>query len=288
MNIVSRYYRAQSMKGFNCYSATLAAPIKVFERLCLQLAPKKKRGSMSYGFGLCDLPLLASYSRSGTNWVRYFIEYTSGHPTPGQTRLIQGDNYFIDRAHCAYPIMNSYKKIVLVLRDYKECLLRQNKESWLKHPDVYSFLTSEELKQPPYWYIKNLEAFDAFEGEKLLIYYEDLLNAPKETFSKLSIFLDLNQLRTHLFLRNLDQHFQASVEAYTKGGHSSETSSTKDLHFHSKMTLTPEHIGEFDQFYLVRYPKIANKYLLRYTTSKRLATDHGTAPKRSSELLYNS
>ena len=234
---------------------------------------------MSHGFGLYHLPLLASYSRSGTNWVRYFIEFTSGHPTPGQTRLIQGNDYYIDRAHCAYPIMDSYQQVVLVLRDYRECLLRHYKREWFKKRVVTRFLTNEDLKQPPSWYIKNLIAFDKFRGEKLLIYYEDLLTEPRNTFTILSSFLGLNQLSTQIFLKDIDQHFKRSVKAYTRTGHSSETSSSKDFKFHSRTALTAEQIVEFDQFYFSRYPRIANKYLRRYDARKT-----PTAAERSLQM----
>lgn len=250
-------------------------------RLKLRPVKKDKRQNMSYGFGLHDLPLLASYSRSGTNWIRYFIEFASGLPTPGQTRLIQGKNYFIDRAHCAYPIMTNYNRVLLVLRDYRECLLRHHKESWYKQPNVEAFLTNEALKQPPSWYIKNIKAFDRFEGKKLLIYYEDLLQQPEISFLKLAEFLELNPLKVQIFLKNIDQHFEGSIQAYTKGGHLSETSSTKDFKYHSRTALTPAQVEEFDQYYFTQYPGIAEKYLRRYNTRSQ-----STNVEKRVESLY--
>ena len=109
-------------------------------------ALKNISGGTQIGFGLHDLPLLASYPRSGTNWIRYIVESISGLPTPGEHRLLSGTNYCIDRAHCAYPIISSYKKVVLVLRDYRECILRHHKESWINYTDVLSLLSDEDLK----------------------------------------------------------------------------------------------------------------------------------------------
>ena len=184
-------------------------------------SPGQQFGSVIGGFGLYDRPLLASYSRSGTNWIRYFIENTSGHPTPGQMRLIQGDNFWIDRAHCAYPIMKLYKKVVLVIRDYRECILRHHEHVWPNYSDVVTFLTDERLAQPASWYIKNLEAFDLFQGNKHIVYYEDLLVNPQKEFAELAIFLRLDPQATRIFLGDLDANFRKSVQAYTKGGHGS-------------------------------------------------------------------
>ena len=90
---------------------------------------------------------------------------------------------------------------------------------------------------------------------------------------KLSIFLGLDQKKTQHFLKDLDVHFQESIEAYTTGGHSSETSSTKDIRFHAKTKLTPAQVKDFDEFYFSRYPAIANKFLYRYDTRNQLNSE---------------
>lgn len=266
MNKLGGYYQIQASKGINRILATLLLPIKALNQCWLRLAKNRKRCNVINGFGLYQRPLLASYSRSGTNWIRYIVEYISGCPTPGQKRLISGNNYYVDRAHRAYPVMKFYKRVVLIIRDYRECILRYYKGTWSDHPDVVALLTDEGLKQPACWYIKNIEAFDAFQGEKLLIYYEDLLEKPEETITELSEFLGLDQKKTQFFLEDIDVHFQNSVNAYTRGGKRSETSSTKDVSFHAKTKLTLDQVKEFDEFYFSRCPDLANKYLRRYDT----------------------
>ncbi|MFQ5965699.1 MAG: hypothetical protein ACE5KZ_15610 [Candidatus Scalinduaceae bacterium] len=266
MNILGRYYQIQASKGINRILSTLLLPIKAQNQWRLHLAKKQKRVNVINGIGLYQRPLLASYSRSGTNWIRYIVEYISGCPTPGQKRLISGNNYYIDRAHRAYPVMKFYKKVVLIIRDYRECILRHHKDIWSDYPNVVALLTDAELEQPTSWYIKNIEAFDAFQGEKLLIYYEELLEKPEETIMELSAFLGLDQKKTKLFLEDIDVHFQYSVNVYTREGHCSETSSTKDVRFHAETKLTPDQVKEFDEFYFSRYPDLSNKYLLRYNT----------------------
>ena len=246
--------------------ATFLLPAKALKRWRLHLAKKRILGDTANGFGRLQCPLLVSYPRSGTNWIRYIVEYISECPTPGQKRLISGTNYYIDRAHRAYPTMRFYFKVVLLIRDYRECILRHHEDIWRDYPDVAALLTDEGLKQPASWYIKNIEAFDAFEGAKLLIYYEDLLGKPEETITELSAFLGLEQRKTRSFLEDIDVHFHNSVKAYTRGRHSSQTSSTKDIGFHAKTKLTTSLIKEFDEFYFSRFPDLAYNYLYRYDT----------------------
>lgn len=237
---------------------------------------KKYGHTTLYGFGLYDRPLLASYSRSGTNLCRYIIEYITKQPTPGQLRLIHGTNYYTDRAHCAYPIMHKYGQVVLLVRDYRECLLRHHKNFWLKCRDTEHFLTSQKLEQPPSWYINNIQAFDAFPNRKLLIYYEELIQTPQSAIKKLCSFLGLEKRGTEEFIKNLDYHFQKSVEAYCKGGHISASMRNKDLKFHAKKYLTRQQEEDFDHFYFQHYPVLAEKYLTRYDTRQSLCTEEET------------
>ena len=126
---------------------------------------------------------------------------------------------------------------------------------------IMTLFTDERPKQPASWYIRNIEAFDAFHGEKLIIYCEDLIQYTEQTVMELAAFLDLEQIETELFIKDLDVHFQKSVEAYTQGGHRSETSSTKDLKFHARTKLSPGQEKEFDDYCFSRYPDLVNRYL---------------------------
>lgn len=225
-----------------------------------------KEQNVVVGFSRFDLPLLASYPRSGTNWIRYFVEVCSNRPSPGQTCLIEGNNYIIDRAHCAYPILHRYKKLILIIRDYRECLLRQNKSEWLSMKDVEEFLGDNHLEHPCIWYIKNIEAFDRFNGEKLLVYYEDLIHSPAKEFPRLGKFLGISDESLSKFIDEIDNHSGNSISAYTAGGHSSETTTSNDTKAHAKKLLTEDQKVEFDNYYKTRFPALAQRYLKRYFT----------------------
>lgn len=223
----------------------------------------RKGGSQIEGFERYDLPLLASYSRSGTNWTRYTVEWISERPTPGNVRLYYDADYVLDRAHQAYPVMDRYRRVILVIRGYRECLLRHLPATWDDDPDVERFLESDAVFQRPSWYIDNIAAFDRFEGDKLLLYYEDLVGDPHRSIPQLADFLDLDPTRVQRFLDDLETHRSESVDAYRQGGHASETEG-RDTSHHAKARLTDAQMREFDDYYRTRHPELFARYLARY------------------------
>jgi len=263
MNSIRKYYSKQSANGLSKFKATLVFPKYLYDRTVRRMQ-KKRMGGVVGGFSKFDLPLLASYSRSGTNWIRYFIETITNRPTPGQFRCVAGTDYVIDRAHCAFPVLHKYRSVLLIIRDYKECLLRHHKNHWLATKDVKAFMESTRVKQPCGWYMENIKAFDNFQQPKLLIYYEDLISSPETELVKIGNFLGFPEKKVADFLNTIEEHFKRSVTAYTSLGHTSETTQNKDLEAHAKALLTKEQQQEFDDYFLTKYPALAQTYLKRY------------------------
>lgn len=260
-SLLVRYYKHQQQRGTNPLYATLKLPPNLFR----YYRRMRQEGHQIYGYGRFDRPLLASYSRSGTNWLRYIIETISGQPTPGQVRVHYGVNFIIDRAHKAYPVMDRYPQVILLLRDYRECLIRHHQALWHKAHDAASFLRDESVFQRPNWYIRNVAAFDKFAGPKLLIYYEDLLSNPGPVIRELGEFLEFDPEIRENFIANIDRYFQESVGAYTKRGHKSVTTTGKrDFRHHAREHATLAQQKEFDSFYHQNYPQLYEKYLVRY------------------------
>jgi len=225
--------------------------------------PKRNDRNRTY----YDLPMLASYPRSGSNWIRYFVELISGRPTPGKVILVEGDDFYMERSHFAHSEMDSYRMTVLLLRDYRECILRHQLAFWQSVQDVKAFLSDESLKHPPSLYVDNIIAFDALEGEKHVIYYEDMVSDPEDFFRHLAVILKLDPIRTEDFIDNLDSHYEESVARYKSNGHDSVTSSSKKLNYHTEENLSNDQAKSFDDYYFSRYPEIAEKYLSRYRIS---------------------
>ena len=217
------------------------------------------------GFRRYDLPLLMSYSRSGTNWLRYFMEMVSERPTPGFERYIKGrTDYLIDRAHAAFKVAHRHPKLILVLRDYRECLIRQHGAEQLKaFPTIKAFLEEKYLFQPAFWYIKNIQAFDHFDRPKLLLYYEDLIAFPERELERLADFLEFDEAATTTFFQNIEEHQIASVQYYNKNQKSHTKGKPTTLVQHSEAFSLAERQA-FDQYYQNYFPDLFQKYLERY------------------------
>lgn len=257
---IARYFEHQKQKGCSVFGSTVALPYNI-----VQYARRTSiEGKQISGYQRYDLPLLASYSRSGTNWIRYIIETISGQPTPGQVRVHYGANFVVDRAHQAFPIMSLYPKVILLLRDYRECLLRHHRRLWEHSAGVTSFLEATDAFQPPCWYIGNVAAFDRFADPKLLIYYEDLISTPQSAVWQLSTFLGLHRDRTRGFVEGLDEFRAKSVGSYVDGGHESVTVGEDDPRRHSREHLSRTEAEAFDEYYAQYYPVLFDRYLKRY------------------------
>lgn len=263
MKNVRRYFAVQRDKGLNVAQALAALPREVVKASQLRRTGAR-RGSVIYGFGLFDRPLVAAYSRSGTNWVRYLVESVSGLPTPGQTRLVGGTDYAFDRAHCAYPTLANYQRVVLLLRDYRECLLRNHERRLAGYTSPLELLSDRSIGQPASWYIDNLAAFDRFAGEKLLIHYEVMMARPAETVRTLGTFLGLEAEGVAAFVAALPAHQRRSVAAYRAGGHAATELAAFDPRQHAQRLLTDEQARAFDAYYWQTYPQLAERYLQRY------------------------
>jgi len=218
------------------------------------------------GRGLYDLPVLVSYPRSGTNWVRFIIESLSGKATPGRVRLHKGKDYAVDRAHSAAKNGHKYKKMILVLRDYRECLIRHNIELWKEYANVERFLKETLITSKPYWYIENIKAFDKFKGEKLLLYYEDLVNSPETSILNLASILEVDQGRAIAFVADIATKSKASVASYHSSHMSLTAGDTSKTTFHADQNLSEQNKKAFDDFYQFYFPELFDTYLIRYDT----------------------
>lgn len=220
-----------------------------------------------FGYRLFDKPNLVSFPRSGTNWLRYFVETLTGLPTPGEERLFGGNEYCMDRCHAGFATMSRYDKVILVLRDYKECLIRHHGlESIRSHRSIGDYLVSKDYAEPPGWYWRNLATFDIHHGQKLLLYYEDLVREPESSLRNLANFLQLDQTALDEFLKNLEHHRKASIREYTKHSHVSMTTGEDgNIGSHAKGLSIREKIS-FDEWFETNSAGLSKPYLARYVT----------------------
>ena len=251
-------YIGKERKKGNSYLSIIISGLKI-----LLFRPY---GNVICGFSMYDKPLLVSYSRSGTNWVRYFIESNTGKATPGQKRLIEGYDYYIDRAHAGYTTMHNYRKVLFLVRDYKECIVRHHGINNIRenYNTLQDFLNNDNIKQPVSCYIENIRAFDNLKKDKLIIYYEDLISNPSKYLQQIGEFLEIKKSKLDKFLEDIDYHKSNSIKLYTLGGHSSETTGkVTKLNYH-RNKMTQKEIFEFDAFFRDKSKDLYNKYLKRY------------------------
>ena len=233
--------------------------------------PARNKGVYT-GFERQDLPLLITYSRSGTNWIRYVIELLSGRPTPGHERLHGGEDFVVDRAHQGYRVISEYRRIILVVRNHKECLVRHYIDEWKANKDgshlvdVVGFLEDQSGRQPPEWFIENIRAFHEFTGDKLLLYYEDLMTEPEAEIRRLIEFLDLPRDGVDDLFADLSEHRRRSVELYRRNQASHTEGDADKLSHHSDSLLSDEEKRAFDAYYADRHPELFGRYLSRFAT----------------------
>lgn len=217
------------------------------------------------GFKAYNSPLLISYSRCGTNWVLHMIEFMSQGKVP--RGMDKNGPFVVDRAHMGFKVINGYKKAILLLRDYKECIVRHHGVETVQSSDIESFLNKTSGSQPPNWYIKNIESFERFKGDKHVVYYEDLIQYPQESISSLASFLGLPGDLAKAYIDQIESFSNQSLSEYQALGHTTETHNNREnLKFHQQK-LSGEELETFDSYFKSQLQRkgLFEKYLSRYS-----------------------
>ena len=214
------------------------------------------------------MPLLISYSRSGTNLVSYIIATISSKEVlDGFTKDPNNQIYIVDRAHNGAKRVKHYSKIILLLRNYKECIVRHHGiERINEFQSIKSFL-QDKKRQTSLWYANNVISFHKFKGPKIVLYYEDLILQPARSIHKLSTFLDLDMNESKKFIENIDDHYSISLNKYTQKGHKSFTKNFNQAIGIHESKLKDQDKEAFDIFFKnVCGEEVYRQYLIRYET----------------------
>lgn len=213
--------------------------------------------------------LALSYPRSGATFLRYFARTIMNEPLmPNNAEELHMDNTTYCRCH--FPLVDPPMNfpidllmgVVLIIRDYKECFLRQklfhDSLEWGKK--IY-FEKEMTLYNPPHQccVYANIYFYDTIDKPKILIYYEDLMTNPKHELQRLADFLKAD---CGEFLSNLDYHKKESLKFYETYQTNSITKG-KDIKYHQK-NISQENIKYMDDFASQCEPQLYDKYLKRY------------------------
>ena len=220
---------------------------------------------------------LLSYPRSGNTWVRYFVEFISQQPTSGYKNASDkaigskipigvdlSKPVIMEKSHKFYGKEYSPgDKLVVLVRDYKECMVRHAAaESWKMSLDEKAkkkFDEETKGKNEKVDYVEVLMYYDEWPGEKILIYYEDLMLHPKREIKKIVEFLDLNRKRMEVMFSNLEKHINSGIRVY----HAGSQTKGKNLKYHQgriKPGLRQYMINQMK----TKHPDIYKKYLECY------------------------
>ena len=189
---------------------------------------------------------LFSYQGSGSNYIRYCIEFLSKKPTQGPFRLIPHDQEFIlMRSHYAFELSKN-EKVVILLRNPFELIFRENVLN----------NTEKELSDNMHTVCGRYQSFLEKFPNGRVFYYEEIVNnfnKIKEliNYYEISLEEDINE-----FESNLEHH---KINSYKLGN---KFYSNKSNIFYSK-NLSDEKYNTLQDIILT-YPKELIKLLLHY------------------------
>lgn len=215
---------------------------------------------------------LLSLPRTGSNWVRYWFEYFSNENTSERNILVETNHWGEQRTEKTNATLykrhklsendinnRNIEKLVCVVRDYRECFVRHCRgRTFSRRISRMNDLTD------------NLYVYDAFEGDKMLMYYEDFVSDPKTYMKK---FLDFLEVRNEWKNIDIKEHRNISVKLYETGGSNKVGSQTRgapsltkgkaDFKFHQQ-DLDEESIISIENWFKQEHSVLHDLYLNRY------------------------
>ena len=215
---------------------------------------------------------LLSLPRTGSNWVRYWFEYFSNENTSERNILVETNHWGQERTEKTNATLykrhklsekdieqRDIKKLVCVLRDYRECFVRHCRgRTFDKKVSRMSDFTD------------NLYVYDAFQGDKMIMYYEDFVSDPA-TYMKQ--FLDFLEVRNEWGDIDVKEHRDISVKLYESGGSNKVGSKTRgapsltkgkaNFKFHQS-EMDQETKEQLENWFIKEHPHLHEKYLERY------------------------
>jgi len=218
---------------------------------------------------------MLAYPRSGNNWVTYCLEEMASIKTIGCspdytcpcTRRKHRKDIIVARSHGHRQheldtIAASNAGLILLLRNYKECIVRHTGSETLD--PVRQQMQDAAPVADNTDYIHILRFYDEYEGPRLLIYYEDLITNPRPELEKLLRFVGSFEDRTlDKFMDDWQKNQARSIKNYSSISYSATKGDAKTLRFHSSK-FSREELSELDNWVEQEHPGLFDRYLSRY------------------------
>jgi len=207
-------------------------------------------------YGINKKNILLSVPRCGNHIIRTFIEYFTNKPTHGLLGLDEQDLPIYKRSSLNIDITEPtdyiyYKQHDLILNEphFVSDINEVNELIFLTRNPIEIFLKEEttltELDNLiPYKklykevYFDNIDFYEKFEGKKLLLYYEDIIQCQEETIRQLYFFLNIhNPDKLSFVLNNLSLFYEETLKLSinTNGGKSKSISYYSELYNHHEI-----------------------------------------------------
>lgn len=214
--------------------------------------------------------LLLSYPRSGNSLVKYFIKrsiktdkvHDCVFQSATRKKIKLSNEWFnyqekignrLFKEHSAnncYMFNDNLDSLILIVRNYKECILRHKPAS----------NSSQAIRKTQCnIYKENIVFFDKWRGNKVILYYEDLIVDFKTHYTKILDVIDVDINEHNKLFSNIEYHKKLCLNQYDKVC-GSQTKG-KELIFHSKK-IPQNVVIEMNKFF--NNNKITRKYLQRY------------------------
>jgi hypothetical protein len=227
--------------------------------------------------------VLLSYPRSGNTFTRYCIESLTKRPT--SNNLKKNDQIFLSYFQKHFPdLMTDGSKpivikshgilekelskytnhgLILLLRNYKEALVRHQIDPKNSHP----LTISDDLFCPSY--TRCIHNFCNWpNNNKLVIYYEDCIDNPELFIRQIVNFFQSDQNIANEFLASLDHHRERVLKLYDKVEGSK--SQGKATNYHRKQLPKRQKLS-LDRNIIRNTPKeFVKEYLIRYLEKESL------------------
>jgi len=196
-----------------------------------------------------------SYPRSGSHWLQYICRHMLGIRIY-KTQDIETTGTEYVRLHNLPKEPEVNRKLIVIVRNPIECLIRQN---------IISKFDAVALEQTcginnEGSYTKIIKDFDEWKNEKIIVYYEDLMRDPNYVIVKLAGFLKANPTLVTDLITNLDTHKKKCLDDYALQEGSQTYGVVDSLH--------SEKISEGDYMKILNFIKRRlgglSKYLSRY------------------------
>lgn len=209
---------------------------------------------------------ILSYPRSGNSFARYLIELVTNRPTIDDMAKKIVSREQAPMLHntgepIAYKRHDTWKikpedRIVFLLRNPKECLVRHNKGKRELNKEFYL----KQMSNEDGTYCGLLNFYDKHKGDKMLIYYEDLIIRPIFETRRLTDFFNGDESKYQDMVENANKHISEALNRYPKSQTKGKgaINHSKELSRWTKIAL--------DNLIKKHQPQLWNKYLDRYET----------------------